>query len=151
MAKTFIKRSEEREFAFTMLYASEFNKDPFNIQIKNLDETSQQKATPYVKELISIYLSSRSELDTLIEKKLENWDLKRVAIIDKVILRMAVVEIIHFDDIPPEVSINEAIELAKKYSTAGSGKFINGLLDAIYRTQKAKKRSKKKKEGITTE
>ena len=57
----------------------------------------------------------------------------------------------HLDDIPPEVSINEAIELAKKYSTAGSGKFINGLLDAIYKTQKAKKRSKSKKKGITTE
>jgi N utilization substance protein B len=151
MAKLKIKRSEEREFAFTMLYASEFNKDPFNIQIENLDETSQQKATPYVKQLISLYLSSRSELDVLIKKKLENWDLKRVAIIDKVILRMAVVEIIHFDEIPPEVSINEAIELAKKYSTAGSGKFINGLLDAIYRTQKAKMRSKNKKEGITAE
>jgi N utilization substance protein B len=151
MVKTSIKRSEEREFAFTMLYASEFNKDPLNIQIEHLDENSQQKATPYVRELISYYINSKGELDTLIKKKLENWDLKRVAIIDKVILRLAIVEIIHFDDIPPEVSINEAIELAKKYSTAGSGKFINGLLDAIYRTQKAKKRSKNKKEGITSE
>jgi N utilization substance protein B len=61
-----------------------------------------------------------------------------VAIIDKVILRMAIAEIIYFDDIPPQVSINEAIELAKKYSTARSGKFINGILDAVYRKQKNK-------------
>ena len=73
-----------------------------------------------------------------------------MAIIDKVILRLAIVEILYFDEIPAEVSINEAIELAKKYSTAGSGKFINGLLDAIYRTQKAKLRSKNNKEGITS-
>jgi N utilization substance protein B len=116
-----------------------------------LDEVSQQKATLYVKKLISIYGDYKNELDTLIKKKLENWDLERVAIVDKIILRMAIVEIIHFDEIPPEVSINEAIELAKKYSTAGSGKFINGLLDAIYRTQKAKKRSIDKQAGIVAE
>jgi N utilization substance protein B len=150
MVKQNIKRTEEREFAFTMLFASEFNQDPLNIQIEHLDDESQKKATPYVKEIISIYASSKDELDTLIKKKLENWELKRVAIIDKVILRLAIVEILYFDEIPAEVSINEAIELAKKYSTAGSGKFINGLLDAIYRTQKAKLRSKNNKEGITS-
>ena len=73
-----------------------------------------------------------------------------MAIIDKVILRMAIAEIIHFEDIPPEVSINEAIELAKKYSTAGSGKFINGILDAIYRGNK-KNREKNNKEGISVD
>ena len=151
MKKQNISRSDEREFAFTMLYAAEFNHDPLDSQIERLDEKNQQKATPFVKKLISIYLNSQNEFDALIKKKLKNWDLKRVAIIDKVILRMALVEIVHFDEIPPEVSINEAIELAKKYSTAGSGKFINGLLDAIYRTQKAKDRSKIKKEGITTD
>jgi N utilization substance protein B len=151
MTKINIKRSEEREFAFTMLYASEFNQEPLNIQIEHLDELSQQKATPYVRRLISFYMNSKDEFDGLIKKKLENWDLKRVAIIDKVILRMAIVEIVHFDDIPPEVSINEAIELAKKYSTAGSGKFINGLLDAIYRIYKTKNRSMSKKEGISAD
>jgi N utilization substance protein B len=151
MVKRNIKRTEEREFAFTMLYASEFNQDPLDIQIGRLDELSQEKATPYVRKLISTYVSREKELDTIIKNKLENWDLKRVAVIDKIILRMAVVEIVHFDEIPPEVSINEAIELAKKYSTAGSGKFINGLLDAIYRTEKAKKRSKIKKEEMTAD
>lgn len=151
MVKHNFTRSEEREFAFSLLYASEFNPDPFELQIERLDEVAQQKATPYVKQLVLQYLKSRKELDTLIKKKLQNWDLKRVAIIDKVILRMAIVEIIHFDEIPPEVSINEAIELAKKYSTASSGKFINGLLDAIYRTQKAKMRSKKNPEEIAAD
>ena len=151
MVKRNIKRSEEREFAFTMLYASEFNQDPLDLQIERLDESSQHKATPYVKKMISTYTSTKKELDSLIKNKLENWDLTRVAVIDKIILRMAIVEIVHFDEIPPEVSINEAIELAKKFSTAGSGKFINGLLDAIYRTQKGKKRSNIKKEEMTAD
>jgi len=97
--------------------------------------------------VVSVCGNSKEEFDEIIEEKLENWDLKRVAIIDKVILRLAIAEIIHFEDIPPEVSINEAIELAKKYSTEGSGKFINGVLDAIYRNYKQKKKSKNNKEG----
>jgi len=133
-----------------MLFASEFNQDPFNDQIDKLDAASQEKATPYVRSLISIYNESKEEFDKVIIQKLENWDLNRVAIIDKVILRLAIAEIFHFEEIPPEVSINEAIELAKKYSTAGSGKFINGILDAIYRNTK-KNRSKNNKEGISAD
>jgi N utilization substance protein B len=151
MGKRNISRSEEREFAFKMLYASEFNQDPIDVQIKYLDAKTQEKASAYVRNVISIYDSSKDQFDELIKEKLKNWDIKRIAIIDKVILRLAIAEIIHIEEIPPEVSINEAIELAKKYSTAGSGKFINGLLDAIYRKYKQKKRPKSKKEGISVD
>lgn len=151
MGKRNIKRSDEREFAFTMLYASEFNQDSFSLQLDRLDSVSQEKATPYVRSIISIYHDSKNEFDDVINEKLQNWDLKRVAIIDKVILRLAIAEIYHFDDIPPEVSINEAIELAKKFSTDGSGKFINGILDAIYKEIKQKKRPKNNKEGISAD
>jgi transcription antitermination factor NusB len=138
MGKRTIKRSEEREFALKMLYASEFNDDSYRLQVERLDEESQEKATAYVALLISHYKEHKLEFDQQIKEILENWELDRVAIIDKVILRMAIAEIIFFDDIPPQVSINEAIELAKKYSTARSGKFINGILDAVYRKQKNK-------------
>jgi N utilization substance protein B len=152
MGKRIIKRTEEREFAFKMLYASEFNQDPFDVQVDRLDVTSQEKATEYVRNIIKLYTTLKEEFDEIIGEKLENWDLDRVAIVDKVILRMAIAEIFHFEDIPPEVSINEAIELAKKYSTAGSGKFVNGLLDAIYRKHKQKKRMKNNnKEGISAD
>ena len=150
MGKRNIRRTDEREFAFKMLFASEFNQDPLNVQIDHLDAASQEKATPYVRSLIKIYKESKDQFDTVIKEKLENWDLDRVAIIDKVILRLAITEIFHFEEIPPEVSINEAIELAKKYSTGGSGKFINGILDAIYRDRK-KNRSKNNKEGISAD
>lgn len=131
-----IKRSDEREFAFQMLYAGEFNKDPWQQQIERLDEEARIKATAYVEKLAKIYGEHKTEFDKKITQRLENWELKRIAVIDKVILRLALSEIFYFDDIPPEVSINEAIELAKKYSTARSSKFINGVLDAIYRKNK---------------
>ena len=145
MHKTTIKRTEEREFTFKMLYAGEFNSDPWILQIQRLDESSQRKATKYVKMLTSTYQKNKSNLDTLITKKLDNWDLTRIAVIDKVILRLALAEILYFEEIPPQVSINEAIELAKKYSTDKSGKFINGILDAIYREYKEEKTATKKK------
>jgi len=70
-------------------------------------------------------------LDDYIVKSVEKWDLGRLAIIDLLILRMAIAEFLYFDDIPYKVTINEAIELAKRYSTAQSGRFVNGILDAV--------------------
>jgi N utilization substance protein B len=70
-------------------------------------------------------------LDDHIRRKAEKWDLSRIAILDHIILRMAICEFLFFDDIPMKVSINEAIELAKEYSTAQSGRFVNGILDAV--------------------
>ena len=135
-----VKRSEEREFAFKMLYAGEFNSDPWRMQVERLDEESKRMATAFVNQLSSIYYDHKDDFDKIIIERLENWELRRIAVIDKVILRMALAEILYFEKIPPEVSINEAIELAKKYSTEKSGKFINGVLDAVYRKQKKRKK-----------
>lgn len=71
------------------------------------------------------------EFNTLIKKKAEHWEFERIAIIDKLILRMALCEILYFEEIPPKVSITEAIEIAKDYSTEKSGAFVNGILDSV--------------------
>lgn len=71
------------------------------------------------------------ELDEIISRHTENWDLSRIALIDHIVLRMAISELMTFEDIPPKVSINEAIEIVKRYSTPKSGQFINGVLDAV--------------------
>lgn len=71
------------------------------------------------------------ELDEIISRHTENWDLSRIALIDHIVLRMAISELITFEDIPPKVSINEAIEIVKRFSTPKSGQFINGVLDAV--------------------
>lgn len=76
-------------------------------------------------------LGRTDEVDGIIGKHTDNWDLSRIALIDHIVLRMAIVEFLTFEDIPPKVSINEAIEVAKRYSTPKSGQFINGILDAV--------------------
>src|SRR5207302_8942858 len=81
--------------------------------------------------LIKGTLEHRSESDELIKKHAQNWELHRIAAVDRNILRLAIYEMLHRDDIPPVVSINEAVDIAKKFSTQDSGKFVNGILDQI--------------------
>jgi N utilization substance protein B len=81
--------------------------------------------------LIRGALEHREEADTLIKKLAKNWELHRIAAVDRNILRLAIFEMLHRDDIPPVVSINEAVDIAKKFSTQDSGKFVNGILDKI--------------------
>lgn len=76
-------------------------------------------------------LGRTEELDEMIGRHTDNWDLSRIALIDHIVLRMAIAELLTFEDIPPKVSINEAIEVAKRYSTPKSGQFVNGILDAV--------------------
>ncbi len=89
------------------------------------------------------------EIDQLIARHTFNWDMSRIAIIDKNILRMALAEILYCEDIPPKVSINEAIEIAKKFtSTEKSSKFVNGILDAIFNELKAEGKIRKNGRGL---
>jgi transcription antitermination protein NusB len=81
--------------------------------------------------LIRGSLEHRQEADDLIKKYAINWDLHRIAAVDRNILRLAIFEMLHRDDIPPVVSINEAVDIAKKFSTQDSGKFVNGILDKV--------------------
>ena len=81
--------------------------------------------------LIRGTLVYRDEADSHIKKYAQNWDLHRIAAVDRNILRLAIYEMLHRDDIPPVVSINEAVDVAKKFSTQDSGKFVNGILDKV--------------------
>lgn len=85
----------------------------------------------FAEPLIRGALEHRSESDELIKKHAINWELHRIAAVDRNILRLAIFEMLHRDDIPPVVSINEAVDIAKKFSTQESGKFVNGILDKI--------------------
>ncbi len=81
--------------------------------------------------LIRGTLEQRDALDEVIKKHAKNWDLPRIAAVDRNIMRLAIYEMLHRDDIPPVVSINEAVDIAKKFSTEDSGKFVNGILDKV--------------------
>src|SRR3954465_14940892 len=81
--------------------------------------------------LIRGTLEHRNEADEVIKKHAKNWDLHRIAAVDRNILRLAIFEMLHRDDIPPAVSINESADIAKKFAAQDSGKFVNGILDKI--------------------
>ena len=85
----------------------------------------------FAEPLIRGTLEHRNEADDCIKKHAQNWDLPRIAAVDRNILRLAIYEMLHRDDIPPVVSINEAVDIAKKFSTHDSGKFVNGILDKV--------------------
>lgn len=85
----------------------------------------------FAEPLIRGTIQFRDECDEQIKKHAKNWDLHRIAAVDRNIMRLAIYEMLHRDDIPPVVSINEAVDIAKKFSTHDSGKFVNGILDKV--------------------
>lgn len=110
---------------------SEIDEDLDNLE-KRQDPIIQKEAMEYFERLFRKVVESETEFETEIKQLTENWDLERITEIDRLILRMGMCELKYFPDIPAKVSINEAIEIAKKFSTPKSGKFINGILDAYH-------------------
>ena len=88
---------------------------------------------PYLRRLAEELDARGDELDDLLEVALDNWRMDRLALLDRGILRIAAAELICFDDIPPKVSIQEAVRLAERYSGPESPRFVNGVLDALYK------------------
>ena len=88
-------------------------------------------ASPFFKRLTEGVLENRSDLDHVIERYSSNWKVRRMACVDRNVLRLAVFELLYCEDIPAKVSINEAIDIAKKFGASESGAFINGILDSI--------------------
>ncbi len=129
-------RREAREWALKALYAHELSGNPLELVIQQLlppdaDDASVQFALDLVKKT----LGKLGAIDETIQRHAEKWDLARIAVLDRLILRLSICEILYFNDIPPKVTINEAIEIAKKYSTEKSDKFVNGILDAVLHRQ----------------
>ncbi len=126
------KRRVVREKVLQILYAYTMNKDSLDALVDGmLSDVSEKADIEFANELVNKVLINKDTLDKKIKERVDNWEMNRIALIDKILLRMGICEILYFPDIPPKVSINEAIEIAKLYSTASSGKFINGILDAI--------------------
>ena len=94
-------------------------------------ETPEKEVRDFANSIVKGTCKDLSKINEIISKYADNWDIKRMAVIDKNILRMGIYEILYREDIPPKVSINEAIELAKKYGDMDSGKFVNGILDKV--------------------
>jgi N utilization substance protein B len=113
-----------------------------------LIDLSNEADKKFSQELIQKVALNKKIFDEMISKRVANWEMNRIALIDKILLRMAICELLYFEDIPPKVSINEAIEIAKIYSTSASGKFINGILDAILNELKETGKLRKSGRGL---
>jgi len=143
-------RRKEREFALKVLYAVMFNDISSDRQAEYLKQSEPEFATKFSIDLINRCTENKEQLDTLIRDKLKHWDLKRVAVIDRVLLRMALAEFLYFEDIPPKVTIDEIIEISKEYSTEKSSQFINGILDALLKQLDKENKIKKSGRGLIT-
>lgn len=152
MAATVFKRRIVRERVLQILYAFELNKEGLEALTDGmLSDISDKSDKDFGNDLINRVIINKKELDEEISFRVNNWEMNRIALIDKLLLRMGICEIMYFPEIPPKVSINESIEIAKEYSTAGSGKFINGILDAILADLKTKGKLNKLGRGLVDE
>jgi len=129
-----------------VLYAYEIAKDHIDkVKKDHLAELQDAEKYKFANDLIDAVLKNIKMLDSIIKEKVANWEFERLALIDKILLRIGLAEILYFPEIPPKVSINEAIEIAKDYCTSQSGKFVNGILDAVL--TELKKEGKLNKQG----
>tara|TARA_B100000401_G_scaffold177212_1_gene119078 strand:+ start:213 stop:668 length:456 start_codon:yes stop_codon:yes gene_type:complete len=97
-----------------------------------LESIPSDNAIAYGKKLYKMVIKIKDELDDLIKARSKNWSINRITLLDRLILRMSLAEMIYEDDVPPKVSIAEGVEIAKYFSTDESGSFVNGILDSVY-------------------
>ena len=130
------KRTQSREVALKFLYLWDIRGDEVLAEMEDYltQESSDEEVVSYARELASGVVEHRREVDERISAAAHNWELRRLAVVDRNILRIAVFELLKKSDVPPRAALNEAIEIGKKYSTANSGAFINGVLDKILTT-----------------
>lgn len=128
-----IPRRKSREFALQVLYQLNLSKQDAATALTQFQEhfLSSGESDTFQKCLVLGVLDHCSELDRLIEHYSEHWCLDRINLIERNILRMAIFELLYCEEIPPKVTINEAIDLGKRYGSEDSGSFINGILDRI--------------------
>lgn len=145
------KRRQVRERVLQALYAEQVSGDePEHIIATLLRPTFGEEPTyfRFAEKLFLRGLDVREETDVLTKRHVDNWELERLALTDRLVIRMAVAELLYFEDIPPKVTLNEALEIAKSFSTDKSGSFVNGMLDAILHQLRDEGRLKKSGRGL---
>lgn len=128
-------RRRAREYALQILFQFDLNKDAEGL----LDRSWEGKDIPiqlkeFTHTLVKGTIKHLAQIDSLIMSNAENWSLERMAIVDRNILRLAIYELLYLDDIPSRVTINEAIEISKRYGSEDSSAFVNGILDRIIKS-----------------
>lgn len=132
-----LSRRLARRTALQILFTNDFLRENIKDVTSKVSESLEERVIPFTMDLVVKTAEHEEELNDLIKKHLRNWDYQRVAVLDRVLIRMALCEMIYFPDIPVEVTINEALEISKDFSNLKSRKFVNGILDSIYKELKA--------------
>jgi len=127
------KRSRGRELALQFLYQLDLRGDELLDELDGwlASEERDRETRAFARRLVEGTRAQLDQLNETIQGVAQNWDIARMAVVDRNVLRLAAYELLFCDDIPPKVAINEAIELGKRYSTQNSGAFINGILDKV--------------------
>ncbi len=130
------EKRQARVLALKMIYSKEINgaqsKSTITKDISKVNGKSSKEVADYAKQIFDLTFDRQDEVDRYIVDKSSNWDISRIGLIDKLIIRMSLVEMLYVNDVPPKVSIVEGVEIAKEYSTNDSGAFVNGILDSVY-------------------
>ena len=129
------KKRMARIVALQVTYAQEFQGSDIDNTFKHMldpNEIPEEAVIAYSRHLCVLTMTHKDNVDSMIKKRLKNWDFNRITIMDRLILRMSLSEMLYEDEVPPKVSITEGVEIAKQFSTNDSSSFINGILDAIY-------------------
>ncbi len=127
-------RRKSRIIALQIAYGCELS----NNSVENIFESffkdnhlKSENIEKYSMSLVKICQKNIVKIDKIIDENSQNWELSRIAMTDKLVLRLAIVEMLHFEDVPHKVSISEAVEISKVFGTNNSGVFVNGILDAV--------------------
>jgi len=133
------KRSKAREYALQILYQADLRQKPSPELIEEFWELnpSPGEVRQFAEVLVRGTAEHLGQIDPLLTAHASNWTLKRMGVVDRNVLRLGAFELLHLKEVPPKVSINEAVDLAKRFGDTDSGKFINGILDAIHKATAA--------------
>lgn len=126
-------RRQARELAMQALFYMDMQKDASEEMLEDFCGCfcPSKKSRPFLIKLVTGVLETKGRIDALVERFSQNWQISRMSCVDRNVMRIAVYEMLYCDDIPPKVSINEAIDIGKKFGTQESGAFINGIMDSI--------------------
>ncbi len=151
MEPAIVTRRMAREKAMQVLYAYEISQEPIELIVEQVAAPELDKDATifsFAQNLVYTTLKHRPVLDDMIRAHAKNWALDRFATLDHIIVRMGVAEFLHFPDIPIKVTITEYVTIAIRYSTDQSGRFINGMLDAIAKTAQSEGKITKSGRGL---
>ena len=126
-------RRQARELAMQALFYMDIRKDASEETLEYFCDCfcPSKKSRPFFRKLVNGVLGTKGQIDALVERYSQNWNISRMSCVDRNVMRIAVYEMLYCDDIPPKVSINEAVDIGKKFGTQESGAFINGIMDSI--------------------